>query len=131
MTFAEMAQAINGYFHSVKPTGLTVLYDNAPDKRPQDGSTWCRFHVIDGDTFRVTVGVAEYRTVGAAVAQLFGRVGEGTSTLRGMADAIADAFKDQTHDGINYRVPSVRNIGITDGMYQINVVIPYYVNSVG
>lgn len=129
MTSEELANAVRSRFADqvASPESLTTIYDNSPTKRPTDGSTWCRFTILDGESQRVTVGVKEYRTYGVAVAQLFGRIGNGTKALRELADAVVTVFRDVSADDVSYKVPSIINRGETqDGWYQINVNCPFH-----
>jgi hypothetical protein len=128
MTPTQLANVIQGRFATqvAAPRRLPTIYDNDPTPAPADGSLWCRFTVLDGDTRRITVGVKQYRTVGVAIAQLFGPAGEGTRAQRDTAGAIVSAFQDQAADGVRYGVPAVTNIGKTSqGNYQINVTCPF------
>jgi hypothetical protein len=133
VTNEALANAIQSRFAAqvATPQSLTTIYDNDPTPSPADNSLWCRFTVLDGETRRVTVGVKQYRTVGVAIAQLFGPVGDGTQAQRQLADAIVAAFQDQTAGGVRYGVPSVDNIGkTTQGNYQINVTCPFQADTV-
>jgi hypothetical protein len=133
MTSEQLANAIQARFAAqvATPRGLATVYDNDPTPPPADGSLWCRFTVLDGATRRVTVGVKQYRTVGVAIAQLFGPVGEGTQAQRQRADAIVAAFQDQTAAGVKYGVPTVSNIGKTSqGNYQVNVACPFQADTI-
>jgi hypothetical protein len=133
MTSTQLANLIQARFAAqvATPAALPTIYDNDPTQPPADGSLWCRFTILDGRSRRITLGVEQYRTVGVAVAQLFGPAGEGTSAQRQAADAIVAAFRCKTVDGIRYGVPSVANIGKENqGFYQINVACPFQADTV-
>jgi hypothetical protein len=134
MTTLELSNAIQGRFASevATPQALLTIYDNDPTPAPTQALVWCRFTVKDGESRRITIGgVKQYRTVGVAIAQIFGRLGEGTAGVRSVADAITIAFRDVTADGVKYSVPYADNIGDNnEGNYQLNMVCPYQADTI-
>lgn len=127
MTWTELHNLIRTRFkiEVSDPEGLATVYDNDPTPPPTDGSLWCRFTIVRGESRRITCGTREYRESGRAMACLFGPVGRGDAGLLGLADAIAVAFRSQQAGGIRYLTPSVQPVGESLGEYQINVACPF------
>lgn len=132
MTWTELHNLIRWRFQTqvATPQSLTTIYDNDPTP-PTDGSTWCRFTILRGESRRITCGVLSYRESGRAVASLFCPVGGGDGALLTLADAIATAFRSQSVSGIRYLTPTVVPVGESLGEYQINVSCPFEADTQG
>lgn len=132
MTQEQVHNAIRSRFKTLVATAqsLTTIYDNDPTPAPSTNTTWCRFTILPGTGRRITIGTYEYRYPGVAVAQLFGPVHRGDKTLLALADAIITAFRSVHVTGIRFEsddgdaVSPVR-VGVSEGVYQINVTIPF------
>jgi hypothetical protein len=133
VTTLELANAVQSRFATqvVATQAIMTIYDNDPTPAPTQALVWCRFTVKDGAARRIAVGAKEYRREGVAIAQLFGRLGEGTAGVRTVADAVIAAFQDKNAGGVRYGVPYVDNIGDTkDGSYQLNVYCPFSADTI-
>jgi hypothetical protein len=129
VTTLELANAVQSRFAArvAGTQAMVTVYDNDPTPAPTQALVWCRFTVKDGAARRIAIGAKEYRREGVAIAQLFGRLGEGTAGLRGVADAIVAAFRDTAAEGVRY----VDNIGDNrEGNYQLNVYCPFSADTI-
>lgn len=129
MTYEDLHNAIRSRFQTqvADAQDLPTIYDNDPAAPPADGSLWCRFVILDGQSRQTVCGVTEYRLVGVAVASLFGPLGWGDAALQRTVDAIIAAFRGQSAAGVRYGDAYEQRVGQTDegDYYQINVVCPF------
>jgi hypothetical protein len=129
MTYEALHNTIRRRFATevAEALSLVTIYDNDPASPPTDGSTWCRFYIVEGSSRRTVSGVAEYRLVGLAVAQLYGPVGRGDGALQQMVDTIIAAFRGVSAGGLRYGDAHEQTVGQTPAgdYYQINVVCPF------
>jgi hypothetical protein len=128
MTYETLHNTIRTRFQTriADALGLPTIYDNDPSNPPVDGSVWCRFYIVDGQSRRTVNGVPEYRLLGLAVAQLYGPVGRGDELLA-QADAIIAAFRGVSAGQVRYGDAHAQTVGVTPAgnQYQVNVVCPF------
>jgi len=126
---------IRGYFDgTVIPLisgGLPTQYDNDDTFAKPENARWCRFTILPGESFQVTVGKNQrYRTPGVASAQVFTPAGAGDAEALGVADTIKDAFRSlRLGSGIRFRTPSVVPVGRVGDEWQVNVDMPFQADS--
>lgn len=135
MTHEAIGNAIRSRFKSQVADVLSLLtqYDNQGFENP-DNAAWCRLSVKTGETFQTSIGSPgsnRERTHGVVIAQLFGPVGDGDGELRKIADAVCTAFRRVSDDGVTFRTPSMHEQGLFGDSWQINVVCPFYADSIG
>jgi hypothetical protein len=114
------------------PESLATQYDNAPFNKPED-SIWCRWTILPGEDTKVSMGspgASLYRTVGIAVAQLFGPLRAGDSPLWDVADKVKAAFESESFDGIVFKTPNVKRVGERNGQWQVNVTCPFHYDEI-
>jgi hypothetical protein len=129
VTYEELHNAIRSRFKTEVAAAqtLTTIYDNDPTAPPTDGTAWCRWAILDGQSRPTVCGVSEYRLIGVAVAQLFGPLGRGDAPLQQHVDAIIAAFRGKAAAGVRYGSAYEQRVGQTaeGDYYQINVVCPF------
>ena len=112
---------------------LTTQYDNQNLDNP-DNENWCRMTIIPGETQQVSIGspsTNRERTVGVMIAQLFAPLGKGDGEILDIADTIRAAFKRVTDSGVTFKTPYLVRVGQKQDGWQINVVCPFYADTIG
>lgn len=126
--FAEIELGITDYFVSNWST-TPIDVANGDFRFPQAGS-WVRITVNPAGNFSVydgytTAAGVEIRETGTITVQIFSPVKQGSGDSVRLADQLFDLFVNKRIGNIKSRVPSVQRIGVREGWYQVNVVIPY------
>lgn len=99
--------------------------DNRNLKPPNDG-VWGRITVAGGINNIASIGNEPcIMQVGTLIIQLFCRENVGTVELKRHADSLAKHLKAYTVDKLELLAPSIINVPSVDGLYQINVSLPY------
>jgi hypothetical protein len=112
-------------------SALPTQYDNDGAMVKPEGARWCRFSIRPGETLQVeTGGTSRYRTSGVAIAQIFEQIGQGDKDHLVIADAIKTAFRAVSASGVRFQTPYHEVIGRQGDEWQVNVVIPFYVDEV-
>ena len=109
------------------PDDFDVIYDNEDaDRVPEEGTTWCRWTVLPGDSQLVSIGsTPRYRSWGLAVASIFVPINTGTKAANEIAHRIIAAFRTVTDQCVKFRVPRITHIGRSGRFHQVNVTCPY------
>lgn len=109
--------------------GLSTQYDNNDEFTVPTDTRWCRFAVLDGDSFQTSLGSTKnYRTAGIAVAEIRIPVGRGDKEALVVADFIKDAFTSVSVSGVTFKTPKVETIGRAGAWWQVNVTCPFQVD---
>lgn len=110
---------------------VPIQYDNVALTPPQN-SPWMRFSIVPGDSFQKTLGDQNrrFRTVGTAIAQVFIPLAMGDRAGLEIADAVRDAFRAVSVDGVVFQTPSITVLGRDEGHWQINVSCPWYADDI-
>ena len=110
---------------------VPTKFPNAPWKAPAD-SKYCVLTILTGESMQKSIGVLEKfdRTPGVAIAQVFCPSGTGTQWSHDVAILIKANFQQVTYDGVVFKTPTIRDIGFDNGLYQLNVNCPFYVDNV-
>jgi len=106
----------------------STAWDNAVFSPPDPATTWTRFSIQESEASTIEGGGTShrYRTVGAAVAQIFSPLGIGERAAVTLADSVAGVFRATTIDGILFHTPRIRTLGrLTDRWWQLNVLCPF------
>lgn len=93
---------------------------------------WARFTVIDGDEKQMDIGSDQktFRSYGSVIIQLFAPPLSGSITVIAKADTVAAVFRNWCGTTVTCREASVKKIGNDSlGWYQVNVVIPFKVDT--
>lgn len=135
MSWSAIANTIRSRFETqiATPESLVTQYDNQSLDNP-DNEIWCRLTIKSGETTQESIGAPSSnrdRTSGVMIAQLFAPIGKGDGDLKELAETIRAAFKRVTQDGVTFRTPSIYEQGTREGMWQINVVCPFYSDDIG
>jgi hypothetical protein len=125
MTYEGARNAIQGYFAanwSATPSG-TVAYDNLPFT-PPSADPWLRLAVLHAAGQQAGFGAAtrRYRRNGVALVQIFVPEGEGPSEAMQLGDAAVGLFEGTVlSGGLRFGPVALREIGVADGWFQVNV----------
>ncbi len=117
----------------VAPEGLAVVHDNQAETAPPvDAVPWVRFAVGFSDSEIVdTAGTnSGTQTRGTAYATLLVALDDGDGEAWRLVDAVYDAFRGASDQGIRMETPTVRVVGKSDGWWQTNVVLPFHSEAV-
>ena len=99
--------------------------DNRNITPPNDG-IWGKVTVSGGINHIASIGNEPcIMQVGTVIVQLFCRENTGTAELKRHADSLANHLKAYTADKLELLAPSIINVPSVDGLYQINVSLPY------
>lgn len=129
MSFADERSAIENRL-STNWTSTPVQYDNVPFTKPDD-NTYVRLNILTGDSTQIDMApTPTHRSVGVIVMQVFVPVNSGTNTARSHADSLAAIFRNVSFSvgdsgSILCRSPSITRVGEVDGLFQLNVSVPY------
>lgn len=92
---------------------------------PKDG-VWGHVTVLGGVNNIASIGNEPcIMQVGTLIVQLFCRENTGTVELKRHADSLANHLKAYAVDKLELLAPSIINASSVDGLYQINVSLPY------
>lgn len=95
MGYATVEQAIRAKFATdvATPSGLTVIYDNAP---PTDlKQTWCRAAIVVASSEQVHgggTGRRRFRVIGSLEVALYAPSSKGDATLAALVDTVVTVF---------------------------------------
>ena len=105
---------------------LPIAFDNVKFD-PATNNRWVRLTVVDGDSFKESIGCDRIKRTGIVTVQIFTETGIGSRIARTYADTITNLYKNITSGNVIYRTPSATRIGYENGVFQINVNIPFEV----
>lgn len=99
--------------------------DNRNLTAPTDG-VWGRVSILGGINSIASVNDTPCIVqVGTLVVQLFCQENQGTVAIKTWADSLARHLKTKQLDRLELLAPSIINVPSMDGIYQINVSVPY------
>lgn len=110
-------------------TTTPIRYVNAPFK--ETDQPYVALFVLDGDGHQISLGpVALRRWVGIIVIQIFVPQDSGSRVAKTYATTLAAIFdrvefSTDASGLIRCRVPALREVGIINGWYQLNVEVPF------
>lgn len=105
------------------------------DSGTEDPSTspkqeqWCRVVVNQGvgDLIGLGAAVKLYRFVGVVTVSVFTPEGVGTQSNKALCQLAGDVYKSKQFAGnITCLVPSIIEVGQTEGWWQVNTDIPFF-----
>lgn len=130
MTLEAERIAIESRFNT-NWTTTTKAFDNIPFKPPTNGDGWARLTILDGKSDQVSLNTdPTHRRVGVITVQIFVPKGTGTITVRTYADSIAAIFRNAVFSGIVCRSPFLVRVGQTGEWYQMNVIVPFFIDEI-
>lgn len=105
-----------------------VAYDNHEFTPPNDGSSWVRLTVVEGESNIAGLGDSQrlFRNVGVIICQIFVQDGKGSKAALDIADILETIWGGASFNGITCRASSVTRVGADNGWYQVNVSTPYF-----
>ena len=130
MTFEDTANVIRARFKLLitDVEGIEVHHDNQKKERPS-GSLWVRLSIRSGETSQVSMGASErYRTIGIVTVSIFVPIGTGMKRAHALTDKVVTAFRGNTDTGVVFRAPRQVTVGRTEEWWQVNVIVPFYVD---
>jgi hypothetical protein len=133
MSYEAARKAIQGHF-STYFTALAatkIAWDNVDFTIPTDESAWVRFSVQNNISGYKSFGRSKLtRREGIIFIQVF--VPENTQTLLSsqIADNIVSIFETKLLSGISFQSPNVREAGVSNGWYQVNISVPFYFDDI-
>ena len=130
--YEAAADAIRSRFNTLiaTPAGVPTIYDNDPTAPPATRSLYVRFSVLFGGSGLSALGSNGYRTVGAAYAMILAPLRTGDRDTLDLVDLIDVNFRAVSFAGVTFRVPTVRVVGESEGMWQTSVVCPFVYDEV-
>jgi hypothetical protein len=126
--FDDAAKAIEARLAAAW-TVTPIRYENAPFK--ETTAPYIALYVLDGEGHQVSLQAAPLRRwVGIITIQIFVPQDTGTRVAKGYANTLGAIFdRAEFSSGasglIRSRIPSIREIGILNGWYQVNVDVPF------
>lgn len=129
MSFAGERQAIEKRL-SDNWTTTPIQFDNVAFSAPAD-NTYVSLTIINGDADQIELGETPvHRHIGVITIQVFVPVENGTNTARSYADSLAAIFRNVQFSAgssgtILCRSPNIVRVGVSNGLYQLNVAVPY------
>lgn len=129
MSFADERQAIEARL-STNWTSTPIKYDNVSFSAPSDNK-YISVVIANGASSQQELGASPmHRHIGLITIQIFVPVEAGTNVPRDYADSLATVFRNAQFSAgssgtILCRSPSIVRVGVTNGLYQLNVAVPY------
>jgi len=137
MTQTQLESAIRTRFKTLVADvhkTIPVQYDNTElDTKTRDkAAAFITWSIRPGERYRVDLGnpTSRYRTPGIAIASIFVKAGSGTSVSSAIQDTVMNAFLSTTASGVVYQTPTPTVVGESDGFWQVNVICPFYSDSI-
>lgn len=123
----EMAHdAVMTKFKNDIEVGASVpsRYENDTRKNPTT-YPWARLQIFGVGDDLLTFGQKTWQHDGLAIVTLFGELGTGVNAVRQKAQAIIEAFRTRTENGVTYLVPRPQGGRREGDKYQFVVEIPF------
>jgi hypothetical protein len=127
MTYATESIALQTRFRDKWGNTTEVHWPNVAFESA-DKSEWVRFRILNEQSRQAGIGGEThlYRYPGFVSVIIFTKPNIGSARALFLADKVEDAFRGADFSGIKMGVPSSTQIGVVDGMYQTNVLCPFY-----
>lgn len=104
-----------------------IAWDNVGFTIPQDASTWIRFSIQNVDSNFASIGPSKIaRRTGIVFIQVFSPKDSTTEESEFIVDEVVTIFENNLLSEVNFRSPSVKEIGVNSGWYQINISVPFF-----
>lgn len=130
--------AIENKFATSWGATTVIAYDNV-NFTPPENASWVKIYVRDGDSTKVSIGSSQQirRTFGTVFVDIFTVIGQGSLTVRTLADSVKTIFRDLFLSGIQfyegdvmvfgekYYTNSGTGVPATSQWYQATVSIPF------
>lgn len=121
---SNIAQRLVSQLAIGHPT-IKLLMPN--DVREVNEERWCYLTVKPGDTQQVSMGGASnrFRTVGVVTVGIMLKPDKGPGDALNLADDISGYLRNWKSGNLRLRAPTVQDLGLSGGWYQVNVIVPY------
>ena len=129
MSFADERQAIEARI-STNWTITPVQYENVSFTKPNDNE-YVSLVILPGAASQIDMADSPmHRHIGVITMQVFGPADAGTNTARTQADGLAAIFRNAQFTAgssgtILCRSPEISRVGVVNGIFQLNVSVPY------
>lgn len=129
MFFEEERRAIENRFSTAWGSTTPVKYENVEFIQPPN-TKWVALTIINADAAPLTLSGGTEKHVGWIFIQIFDILDRGQVAARQLAAQAAAIFKDSkfsagTSAYIVCRTPSLVTIGSREGLFQMNVKVPF------
>lgn len=117
---------LKGMFNTQWGVKTPIAWPNVDFNQP--ATAWVRFNIIYGDSQQTDFGGSLHneRTSGVVIIQVFTPLNQGDAEALGLADDVANIFRNWCGTNIRCRTPAIKDIGNDGfGWYQVNVSIPF------
>jgi len=131
VTSTEIKRAIRRRFRDQVQNVRQVptQFGDHPFDRPD--AVWARVTIIFGESTQVSRGQTKrFRDTGLVMIELFDPINDGDAELSELADLVCEAFRAVQSEGVTYATPRYEEMGRRDSEWQINVVCPFYADTV-
>ena len=128
MSSATENTEIRTRFNLLRDILIPVSWPNESFEVPNPPKTYVRFSIANGDSKLMDIGseIKTYRNIGIIYLSLFCPPNTGNGQIMIQADNMANIFRSWNGQSVKCRTPSIKHIGtVSDGWYQVNVVIPF------
>lgn len=127
--FDAERSAIEGRFNTLWGTTTPVKYENVAFSQPR-GVPWVALTIINVDARPTTLSGGTERHTGLVFVQVFDLLDQGQARARTLAEQAAAIFRNvlvTASDGstITFRTPTLVTIGSREGLFQMNMRVPY------
>lgn len=110
----------SGFFN-----GITIIHEN--EKYDGSDNEWIRLSSQTGSSNQITLGDnPRFRYNNVCYVQIFTSPDSGSSKSLEISDAVTDLLRGKTLNGLTFKVPKNYKVGVSNGWYQVNVLIEFY-----
>lgn len=109
--------------------GVLYVMENAPYPERATREMIATVRVLLGEQIKIE-NPATYRTPGVVYIYALTPPGMGTDAAEALALDVETAFRGQTFNGVVYRAPSPKNMGVVDGKHQIVIEMAFHADDV-
>ena len=128
MTYASELVLLQTRFNTGWNNITPVHWPNA-EFESKGKEEWVRFRILNEVSNQAAIGGNNqhlYRYPGFVSIIVFVKPNIGSARALFLADTIDDIWRGADFSGIKMGVPSINPVGVVEGMYQVNVLCPFY-----
>jgi hypothetical protein len=132
MNLTDITLALNSHFNTQWANFTPVAWDNVEfdmDANPE----FVSFTISFGSQNQASMGAPSnniYRQRGIVSVRIFTTLNRGAKRAMQLADKVHGIFRSKTISGIVFFSPSTTVVGQTDGVFQVNVAVSFYVDAI-
>lgn len=135
MSYSNIRKAIQGHIVTNLSTGVVPIdkraWDNVDFTIPSDGSSWIRISVQNNISNHKSCGPNKLtRREGIVFIQVFVVKDSETDEANTIIDALVAIFETKLLAGVTFKSPNVREVGLSEGWYQINISVPFWADDI-